>query len=120
MGYVVTGGLAAVVDAGGFALLRMTGLAVPVAALASFLTAALVNYLLTSRFVFRQNIEARRGATFFVFAALGLIVNVTLTTVLADYVRLIPELAKVAAIGITFGLNFTLNYFIVFRPRRAN
>jgi putative flippase GtrA len=120
MGYFVTGGLAAVVDAGGFALLRMIGLVVPVAALLSFMAAALVNYLLTSRLVFRQSAEVRRGAAFFAFAVLGMVVNVTLTTVLVAYVGLVPELAKILAIGITFGLNFTLNYLIVFRPHRAD
>ena len=50
--YAMTAGTAAVVDAGGFALLVRAGMAIPVAGLVSFGIAAVVNYLLTSRFVF--------------------------------------------------------------------
>jgi putative flippase GtrA len=116
-GYFVTGGLAAVVDVGGFRLLREVGLVIPIAAVLSFLVAMVVNYALTSRLVFRQDLAPAKGAMFFFFATLGMIANVTLTTILATYFHLPPEIAKAAAIGATFGLNFTLNYFVVFRTR---
>lgn len=118
-GYFVTGGLAAVVDAGGFALLVRLGLSVPLAATASFTSAAVANYLLSSRFVFGRDPTRRRFALFLAMALLGLLLNVGLTVTFAQVFELPPELAKVLAIGVSFLFNFLLNYFIVFRARGA-
>jgi len=46
-GYFFTAGTAAIVDVGGFALLRAVGIARALAAVASFCLAAMVNYLLS-------------------------------------------------------------------------
>ena len=66
--YFVTGGIAAVVDAGGFALLERAGVVTPVAASLSFCVAALMNYVLTARFVFGQQATARVSAVLCRFA----------------------------------------------------
>jgi len=50
--YAVTGGIAAIVDSGGFVLLVNARLSIVVASCFSFCIAALVNYSLTSQFVF--------------------------------------------------------------------
>jgi len=50
--YMVTGGIAAVVDAGGFALLINVKVSIATAGVVSFLAAAFANYRLTSHFVF--------------------------------------------------------------------
>lgn len=113
--YLVTGGIAAIVDIGGFALGLRAGLSIVVAAMISFLLAALVNYLLSSRYVFKQD-RSRRGYLLFLAAAsLGFLLNVSLTVFFSGYLLGSPILAKTLAIGIAFVFNFTLNKFIVFR-----
>ena len=115
--YLLTGGAAAVVDVGGFDLLLKGGLAIPAAAVASFCAAAVVNYLLTSRFVFRRTAHARGFVVFLAIAALGLLVNVGVTWAAAAQLPIAPVLAKVMGIGVAFALNFLLNAFVVFDGR---
>jgi putative flippase GtrA len=115
-GYLVTGGLAAVVDIGGFHLLapRLDGLLVP--AVVSFLLAAVVNYLLTSIFVFRRDWRSpRRAGLFMLFATFGLALNAGTTWALASSLPIAPTLAKVVGVGVAFGANFLVNALIVFR-----
>ena len=81
MRYIGTGGVAAIVDIGGFALLGRLGVAVPVAAVASFCVAAVVNYLLSSRLTFDREATWRGFALFFAVALVGLCVNVGVTLV---------------------------------------
>lgn len=114
-GYFLTGGTAAVVDAGGFALLHGFGVSVPVAAVLSFLVAAVVNYLLTTKFVFGQAATSRQFALFIAMAAVGLVINAGLTVAAASLLAVPAPLAKVLAIGLTFCVNFCLNYFVVFK-----
>ena len=117
--YGVTGGIAAIVDAGGFALLLEAGLAVAAAGTASFCAAALVNYGLSSRFVFARSATPRGFALFFVAALIGLAVNLGVTLAGVYLVGLPPIVAKIAGIGIAFLVNFALNLLVVFRPSGA-
>lgn len=112
--YVGTGGLAAVVDIGGFALLTRAGVAVPVAAATSFCVAAVVNYLLSSRLAFGRDASWRGFALFFAVALIGLCINVGVTVAGTDIVHLPPVIAKIAGVGIAFLVNFALNLTIVF------
>ena len=113
--YLVTGGIAAIVDIGGFALGLRAGLSIVVAAMISFLVAALVNYLLSSRYVFKQD-RTRRGYLLFLAAAsLGFLLNVSLTVFFCNMLLGSPIVAKTMAIAIAFVFNFTVNKFIVFR-----
>lgn len=113
-GYVATGGTAAVVDIGGFWALVSAGLATPVAATFSFLVAAVVNYLLTARLVFRHAASLRHFGRFFAAALVGLAINVGVTTVLAA-AGLAPVLAKVGGVGVAFIVNYLLATVFVFR-----
>ena len=113
--YGVTGGIAAIVDAGGFAVLMAMGLGVATAGTASFCVAALVNYLLSSRFVFASGRSAQGFALFFVTALFGLAVNLGVTLAGVYLVGLPPILAKIAGIGTAFLINFALNLRFVFR-----
>lgn len=117
--YGITGGIAAVVDAGGFALLLRTGLAVTIAATLSFCIAAGVNYGLSSRFVFARGATARGFALFFVAALIGLSINLGVTLAGVYLAGLAPILAKIAGIGTAFLVNFALNLLVVFRPSAA-
>lgn len=116
--YIVTGGLAAVVDAGGFALLAWAGVTLAVAAVASFLAAAVVNYLSSSAFVFRQPPSLRRFSLFLAGALVGMLFNVGVTLAAIHMLACPPLIAKVIGIGCAFLLNFALNLLLVFRPQR--
>ena len=117
--YGVTGGIAAIVDAGGFALLLAAGLAVWGAGTLSFGIAALVNYGLSSRFVFARSATAQGFALFFVAALIGLSVNLGVTLLGVYLVGLVPIVAKIVGIGTAFLVNFALNLLVVFRPSAA-
>jgi putative flippase GtrA len=117
--YGVTSGIAAIVDAGGFALLLAAGLAVAIAGTLSFCIAALVNYGLSSRFVFARSASAPGFALFFVAALIGLSVNLGVTLAGVYLAGLPPIVAKIAGIGTAFLVNFALNLLVVFRPSAA-
>lgn len=117
--YLATGGLAAGVDIGGFAVLKgaLTGLApgVLLPAILSFLLAAGVNYLASARWVFAQDWRSRqRAGRFLAGACLGLAVNAGSTAALAAWALWPPLAAKVAGVGLAFGVNFSVNRLWVF------
>lgn len=116
--YAMTGGIAAVVDAGGFALLLNAKLGVAVAGVFSFCIAAVVNYLLTSRFVFGREVSLRGFTLFFSAALIGLSINVGITLLGFYVLGLQPVVAKLIGIGTAFFVNFLINLRVVFRPAR--
>ncbi len=113
--YFLTAGLAAIVDIGGFVLLVNAGTALLPAAIVSFVVAALVNYLASSRFVFGAPASARGFLRFFAGALAGLGINVGVTFFLAAQVGLVPGLAKTLGVGVAFFANFAINAALVFR-----
>lgn len=117
MRYIVTGGLAAVVDVTGFYLFISASFPVFLAAAMSFFVAAVVNYNLTARFVFGADAGGRRFFAFLVGALIGLGINVSVTVALTTVVMMPPVLAKIGGIGVAFVLNFLINsYFVFARP----
>jgi putative flippase GtrA len=115
--YFVTGGLAAIVDAGGFALLIWAGVPVWLAAILSFLAAAVVNYLTTAAFVFQQPPSVRHFLLFLMTASVGLLLNVGVTLAAAHLLACPAVLAKILGIACAFTLNFMMNVLLVFRAR---
>jgi putative flippase GtrA len=113
--YFLTAGVASIVDVGGFALLCLTPLRVAVSAVTSFCVAAVVNYLLSSRFAFGSRPTFRGFGLFMVAAMGGLAVNVSLTLLGSHYLDLMPVLAKLLGVGTAFLFNFWLNLRVVFR-----
>jgi len=113
--YFFTAGAAAIVDVGGFAALCRTPLPIAVSAVASFCLATLVNYLLTSRYVFHQRASLRGYGLFFLAALGGLIVNVAVTLAGSLWLGIAPVLAKIVGVGTAFLVNFWLNLRVVFR-----
>jgi len=114
--YFVTAGLAAIVDAGGFALLILAKMDPAPAAATSFCVGTVVNFQLTSRLVFHKSPTGRRYALFLFAALIGLIVNVGATLAGMAFLGLPPVVSKIAGIGTAFLLNFALNVGVVFRP----
>jgi len=115
MRYAMTGGAAAIVDLVGFRALLELKLPIAVAAASSWLLAAIVNYSLTSRYVFNHTVSAGRGVFFVLVAAIGLFVNVSVTLVCATQIEIDPMLSKVIGIAVAFFLNYSLNALVVFR-----
>lgn len=112
--YFVTAGLAAIVDIGGFVLLVGAGMALVPAAASSFVVAALVNYLASSRFVFGAPASVRGFGRFFAGALAGLAINVGVTFLAATQLGLVPALAKTVGVGVAFLANFAINATLVF------
>jgi putative flippase GtrA len=112
--YFVTGGVAALVDAGGFALLIHANHRIVAAGTLSFIAGAMINYCLTSWLVFARGVTARGFAVFLVFAIAGLAVNVGVTVAGVLFFDLPALVAKVTGIGVAFLVNFALNVHIVF------
>lgn len=113
--YAMTAGVAAIVDAGGFVLLVNARLSILAAGSLSFGIAALVNYLLTSRFVFHQAASLRGFTLFFAGALVGMTVNVGITLLGVLVAGLPPLAAKLTGIAIAFLVNFLINLRVVFR-----
>jgi putative flippase GtrA len=118
-GYILTGGAAAVVDAGGFQLLLPTHAPLLACAAISFCIAAIINYTLTSRYVFAARFEWKRFNAFLVFALIGLVINASVTTLAAVMLPIPAILAKLAGIGTAFAFNFLVNLLVVFRDKDA-
>jgi len=115
--YAVTGGIAAVIDAGGFVLLLNAELNIIAAGCLSFSIAALVNYVLASQFVFNRQATLHGFAPFMAGALVGLIINVSVTS-MGMFLAGLPALAaKVVGIGIAFIANFLINTHIVFQTK---
>ena len=117
--YAVTGGAAAATDLGAFALLCPAVLPVPAAAACAFTLAALLNYTLTSHFVFRHPLGLKRFGLFLMVSLAGLTVNVGVTIAGAWALDLPAVAAKAGGIAAAFLINFWLNSLIVFRAARA-
>lgn len=115
--YGLTAGAAAVVDIGGFALLHRFGLPLVPAAAASFLVATVVNYLLTARHVFHADTSLSGYLRFLSAAGVGFVLNVGVTTAVAQILGVPALLAKVIGVGVAFLANFALNTLFVFRKK---
>jgi putative flippase GtrA len=115
LGYTLTGGLAAGVDIGGFHWLAPRLQPLLLAAALSFVLAAMVNYTLSSLWVYRCRWRSmRRAALFLGFACVGLGVNAGVTWWLASTLPLHATLAKVGGVATAFGINFWMNTRLVF------
>jgi putative flippase GtrA len=115
--YMITGGIAAIVDVGVFWLLVSGNLSLASASVISFCVAAVVNYRLTSKHVFSHNANIHGFMLFVLAALIGLTVNVGVTLAAAFYIRLPFVIAKLVGIGTAFLVNFALNVRMVFQAK---
>jgi putative flippase GtrA len=124
--YILSGGTAAVVDFSIFTLLHGLGVTIPVASACSSGVAVVVNYTLSSTFVFKMPLSLKGFLLFFLGALVGLSINNGVVVAgSAVHLRVSvagvsltpyqPYLAKVAGIGTAFLFNFWLNSTFVFR-----
>jgi putative flippase GtrA len=114
-GYTLAGGLAAGVDVGGFHWLAPRLEPLLLAAVLSFVLAAMVNYTLSSLWVYRRPWRSlRRAALFLGLACVGLAVNAGVTWWLASAWPVHATLAKVGGVASAFLINFWMNTRLVF------
>ncbi|GAB2919405.1 GtrA family protein [Rhodococcus aerolatus] len=116
--FVVTGGLAAVVDFGLYQLLLATGLQLSVAKSISFVAGTTTAYLINRRWTFRSSGGTRAFVAVVGLYATTFAVQVGLNAVL---VRVLPEawwritLAFVIAQGTATVINFVVQRLLIFR-----
>lgn len=113
--YAGTAGVAAIVDVGLFWGLSELAISLTIAAVASFLVASVVNYILSARYVFRSPIGLVNYGWFLSAASLGFAVNVGVTLYFSQVVGVFAPFAKLAGVGVAFFANFALNSVFVFR-----
>jgi glycosyltransferase involved in cell wall biosynthesis len=121
MFYTFVGGFSALVNLLVFVAAYRSGVNISVAALSAFFIAALVNYLLSIKLIFRHNARWRTSSELLVYF---LVVSLIGVVDLYSTVGLVslgspPWLAKVCAIAIGLILNFSVRRFIVF-PEAPN
>jgi putative flippase GtrA len=108
-------GLAAIVDIGGFGVLRAISTPVVAAAVISFLMATGVNFVLTSKIVFKATISGRRYILFLTGSMLGLTINVWITATVVGSLDVPSVVAKTIGAGIAFSFNFLVAAKLIFR-----
>ena len=117
--YFFVGGAAAAVDIGLFFLFaKSLGFNYLVVGCIGFIIATAVNYFLSIRFVFRSGVRfARHTEIAFIYVAslLGLVLNQGILFLLIEHAGAEMMLAKLAATGGVFLLNFSARNFFVFR-----
>ena len=113
--YVLTGGMAAVIDVGCFRGFLAFGVPTILAASMSWLIAAFVNYGSTSRFVFQRAVSHKHALLFLAGAAVGLSINVSITVLFIRHFGIAPVWSKTLGIGVAFIFNFFINALWVFR-----
>lgn len=117
--YAGTAGVAAIVDVGLFWVLSETSISLTIAAVASFLVASVVNYVLTARYVFQSPISLANYGWFLSAASLGFAINVGVTLYFSQIIGVWPPLAKIIGVGIAFFANFAMNALLVFRKSQS-
>lgn len=117
--YFIVGGAAAIVDIGGFMLLTgIWRIHWFWAALASFVVSAIVNYLLSIRFVFESGVRFRRHHEFalvVLVSVIGLGCNEAALWVMITAAGLGRLPAKVIATGVVFLWNYSARQRFIFR-----
>jgi putative flippase GtrA len=119
--YFIVGGVAAVVDIGGFMVL--TGpFSVPWfwAAVASFSVSVVVNYLLSIRFVFESGVRFRRhheAALVLLVSTIGLLLNELVLWLMIEMAGTKRLPAKLVATAVVFLWNYGARHKFIFRAR---
>ncbi|HWA79769.1 MAG TPA: GtrA family protein [Acetobacteraceae bacterium] len=120
--YFIVGGVATVVDIGGFMLL-IAKFGVPWfwAAVASFLVSVVVNYVLSIRFVFESGVRFQRhheAVLVLGVSAIGLLLNEAVLWVMIEIADVGKLPAKLFATAVVFLWNYGARQKFIFRSPR--
>jgi glycosyltransferase involved in cell wall biosynthesis len=116
MVYLVVGGIAALFNLACFLVLLSIGLSVTTSAIVAFIAAAVVNYYLCIKLIFRQQSKwniSTEIAVYCVVVLIGAIVDATVTAALIQS-NMAPWLAKCAGTLVALAANFLGRRFFVF------
>lgn len=116
--YCFVGGLAFIVDYGFLVLLtEVCGLHYLISATISFIAGLIVNYLLSTSWIFRQSKLENKWAEFIVFAIIGVIglgLNNLLLYLFTDIIHIHYMISKLITTGIVMIWNFGARKIILF------
>jgi glycosyltransferase involved in cell wall biosynthesis len=114
--YLLVGGFSAIVNLLVFVTAHSAGLSLSVAAVTAFFIAALVNYFLSIKLIFRHNAKWRTPSELLVYFVVVSVIGIVdmYTTVGLVLLGSAPWLAKVGATAFGLVLNFAARRFIVF------
>ena len=117
--YFFVGGAAAVVDLSLFFILaRILGFQYLLVGAGAFTVAAMVNYLLSIRYVFVSGARFQANKEFvwvYVISTIGLLLNQIILYIGVDLLQQAMMPSKFAAIGLVFGWNFLARKHFVFK-----
>lgn len=117
--YFFVGGAAAIVDVGLFFIFaRLLGYHYLLVGAGAFTAAAVVNYLMSIRYVFVSGTRFQGNAEFawvYVISAVGLVMNQIILFIGIGSLHQDMMLSKFAAIGLVFGWNYLARKHFVFK-----
>ena len=118
--YVIVGGLSFVVDYGLlYALTEWAGMHYLLSATLSFVAGLLVNYFISTCWIFHKSKLNNKLAEFLIYSIIGvvgLLFNNLLLYVLTDHLHLYYMLSKLIAAAVVLGWNFVGRKLILFKP----
>lgn len=119
--YCVVGGFSALVNLLLFLALFRAGVGVEVAALTAFFSAALVNYYLSIKLIFRQGARWRTATELGIFVALVSMIGLVDMYCTRQFIAvgLAPWLSKTVSTGVGLVLNFSARRFVVFPDKTS-
>jgi dolichol-phosphate mannosyltransferase len=114
--YMFIGGLCAIVNLAIFLGLHSGGVGLGASAITAFFTAAVLNYYLSIKLIFRHKARWKTGAEIFIFVGLVVVVGLIDMYLTRGLVAAgtTPWLAKIAATALGLVLNFAGRRFLVF------
>ena len=115
---LLVGAIAFAADAGPLWLLSLTGMYYLICAVFGFIFGVIVNYALSTKFVFKEKASVGKTgevAVYFVVSLVGLGLTIGLMWFFTEIVGFFFMLSKVIATLIAFGWNFTSRKFILYR-----
>ena len=115
--YFLAGGTAALFDIGIFMGLIRMGQSYVVAGSVSFIVATFVNYVLSTRYVFRdrKGTGLRTVVATYAVSAVGLVLNQLILWLAIDHFHFFPFYSKLLATGMVFFWNYFIRNYVVFK-----
>jgi len=119
--YLFIGGAAAIINLLVFMTLFNSSVQVEIAAPVAFVSAAIVNYLLSTSILFRSKIKWNAGLEIMLYTILVMAIGAfdLYFTKLLLHTGFSPQLAKLLATGLGFILNFTGRKYLIFPEEKS-
>lgn len=117
--YCFVGGFAFMVDAGGlYVLTEYAGMYYLLSATISFIAGLVVNYLLSTSWIFRKSKLANRWTEFVIYSAIGVVglgMNALFLYVFTDWLHIYYMMSKIITAAMVMLWNFFARKIILFK-----